>query len=143
MKRAAARQHFVEDGAEGEDVGAVIDRQAANLFGRHVSHGAHNHSRHRERGVGDVAPRSGRPRAIRKLCEAEVQNLDAAVGHDQQVLGLQVPVHDPLLVRGLEAAGDLYGVFHSLAHGKSAGVQLIPKSLALEKLGDDVRNPVV
>ena len=39
---AAAGGHFVEDDAEGEDVGAMVERAAGDLFGRHVGGCAHD-----------------------------------------------------------------------------------------------------
>ncbi len=41
------------------------------------------------------------------LRQAEVEDLDPAVVRDDDVGGLQVPVDDPALVRGLERLGDL------------------------------------
>ena len=40
-----AREQFVQNYAEAEDVGAGIDIQPAHLFGRHVSHRAHDCAR--------------------------------------------------------------------------------------------------
>src|ERR1700761_7159653 len=41
-ERAAAGAHFVEENAEGKDVGAMVERAAGNLFGRHVGGRAHD-----------------------------------------------------------------------------------------------------
>ena len=46
---------------------------------------------------------------IQRLGEPEVEHLDRAVRLDLDVRGLDVPVHDPLLVRRLERVGDLPG----------------------------------
>jgi hypothetical protein len=43
-KRARAAEHLVEDGAEGENVRAVIHVLTADLFRRHVSDGAEHGS---------------------------------------------------------------------------------------------------
>ena len=45
--------------------------------------------------------------ALGQLGQAEVENLDAPVGGDEEILGLEVAVDDPLLVRGRQAARDL------------------------------------
>ena len=39
---AAAGTHFVEENAEGEDVGAMVERAAGDLFGGHVGGRAHD-----------------------------------------------------------------------------------------------------
>ena len=50
-----------------------------------------------------------------QLGQAEVEDLDPPVLRHEHVLGLQVPVDDPLLVRGGEALGDLHRVVDRLA----------------------------
>ena len=47
------------------------------------------------------------PRVLDQLGEAEVEDLGAAVGGDEDVLRLQVAVDDALLVRGRQALRDL------------------------------------
>ena len=44
VEGALARDHFVEDRAKGKNIGAMIGRLAANLFGRHVSGRAHDYA---------------------------------------------------------------------------------------------------
>src|SRR5581483_6442293 len=85
---AAAAEHFVEDRAEAEDVGAVIGGEAAHLLRGHVADRAEDNARRgallhgwRERQVARRRPQLG---------DAEVENLDAAVARDEQVLGLEI-----------------------------------------------------
>src|SRR5262249_41077098 len=44
---------------------------------------------------------------VRELGQTEVEDLDPPVSRDEQVLGLQIAMDDPLLVRGGEALRDL------------------------------------
>ena len=55
--------------------------------------------------------------------EAEVEDLDAAVGGEEDVLRLQVAMDDALLVRRGEAARDLDGDLDRLADGQRAALQ--------------------
>ena len=103
-ERPPAAQHLVQHAPEAEDVRAVVDGLAAHLLGGHVAHGAD----HRpgvglapQRGRFGVARRRGRRAALAR--EAEVEDLEATVARDDQVLGLEVAVDDALLVRRREA----------------------------------------
>ena len=55
LERLLAGEQLVQDRAEGEDVRAVVDRQAADLLGRHVAHRAHHRA-----GLGVAAAGAGR-----------------------------------------------------------------------------------
>ena len=110
VEGAPAGEHLVEHAAEGPDVRAAVDGLAARLLRAHVAGGAEQHARlrHRERGrvrgLGVLRP--GERVGVERLGQAEVEHLDAAVAVDHDVRGLQVAVHDALLVRGLERLGD-------------------------------------
>ncbi len=73
-----------------------------------------------------------------QLCQAEVEDLDAAVPGDEDVLGLQVPVDDALLVGRGEPGGDLRGVFHGSPRREGSARELGAQRLAFEQLLDDV-----
>ncbi len=88
---------------------------------------------------GGLAPLFG----VRQLGEAEVEDLHPAVVGDEDVLGLQVPVDDPLLVRGGEAVGDLERVVDRLALRELAAGEDRAQRLAFEELLDDVGRAVV
>jgi hypothetical protein len=45
LECAPPREHLVQHGAEGEDVGAMIGRRRADLFGRHIAECAHDGAR--------------------------------------------------------------------------------------------------
>src|SRR5690606_31442750 len=81
---------FVGDDSERVDVGAGGGRMPAGLFRREVLHGAHHLSGGGEwHLVGDAG-------------DAEVGDLDVAVRRDQQVSGLDVPVHQTSGVGGVQ-----------------------------------------
>src|SRR5215831_15776777 len=84
LKRAAASAHLIEERAEAEDVGTVVDSFPLGLLGRHVSHGSKNRAffcarafLHSHGGAKFVS--SAR---LGKLSQAEVEHLHVAVcGH--------------------------------------------------------------
>ena len=121
VEGALAREHLVEDRAEGEDVAAGVGLPPAHLLGRHVADRPEDHSRlgrgRRRRQVRLLLPAL---LGVRQLREAEVEDLDPAVLRDEEVLGLQVPMDDPLLVGGGEAVGDLQRVVEALRGESSA-----------------------
>ncbi len=95
------RHEFVEQDAEGEEVGPPIHRLALQLFGRHVG------------GRADGEPRIGQ--ALRRLvgihqpCDAEVEDARLSRVIDHDVLGLQVAMDDPLIVGCGKRGGYLPG----------------------------------
>ena len=89
-KRPASGQHLVEHDAQRPHVGARVERIAARLLGRHVGDGAEDHPRARHVVLG------------RELGETEVQDLDDAVGRDNQVRGFDVAVDDVRLMGARE-----------------------------------------
>src|SRR5437773_611293 len=82
--------------AQRENVAAGVGRRAPDLLRRHVAHRPQDHAR-----LGDGRRlgffRGGCPRAAG---QAEIQNLDAAVFGQEDVLRLQIAVDDALGVRG-------------------------------------------
>ncbi len=103
-ERPPARGHLVEHDAQREDVRALVDRLALGLLRGHVRDGADDASlgRHGRGGRRVVARQAGR---LAQLGQAEVEHLDAAVVGDHHVVGLEVAVHDPLLVGRVNRVG--------------------------------------
>ena len=130
-ERRPPGQQLVEHAAGGVEVGARVGGLATRLLRREILRGA-DHSRGlRHRGT-DVAQRAG---------DAEVHDLDVAVGGDHHVAGLDVAVHDAGAVAVVErvedAARDLQGPL-----GRDARVllQQLTQRLALDELHDDERD---
>ena len=111
-KRALARQHLVENRAEGKDVRPRVDLLAFRLFGRHVGDGAENralpvsmaglHAR--------LVADSRRGRLRRSLASPKSRILiTTLVGH-HDVAGLEIAMDDAGRVGGGERIGDLDAV---------------------------------
>ena len=81
--------------------------------------------------------------AGRQLGEAEVENLHAVRRRDEQIVRLDVAVHDPLVVRRGERQRNLAAVVDGFLNREVLGVQLVAQRHAFEKLGDEVRRAVV
>ncbi len=139
LERLAPGQHLVENGAEGPDIRPLVDGFPAGLLGRHVCRRADDDARLRgggreRRRVGDLG-RRGVPG--QGLGEAEIEDLDLALRGQLHVGRLQVPVNDPLLVRGLERVGDLPRNGEGLVDRDRAGRDPFRQRLALHQLQDE------
>ncbi len=85
----------------------MVERAARSLFGRHVGRRSHHHAHLR------VADRSQRGAALvgraNIFGQSEVQHLDAAFVRDHDIGGLQVAMHDALLMRRRQRVGQRTG----------------------------------
>ena len=111
-------QGEVEQDPQGPSVDARGRVAAgAELLGSHVA------------GRPDHGPGLGQ--ALDRVAERdpEVSDLELTRGVDEEVLGLEVAVHDPLSVGVLEAAGDLGQEANSLAELRAPGLVEGPSSL--------------
>lgn len=114
-KRAASRHHFVENRAEAENVAAMVDGLAPQLLWGHVCDGADHGPVLGDRGqVFDGALVFGRSL---ELGHTEIQNLDAPVMGQKQVLWLEIAMHNEPFMSGGKAVCDLQRVVRSLPHG--------------------------
>ena len=87
--------------------------------------------------------RSIGPRGVEALQrETEVENLDVAVAGKEDVLGLEIPVHDPLGVRGRQAVGDGGGDVDGFAPRQRSLRDPLAKVAALEQLHHGERDAV-
>ena len=142
LERPLAREQLVEDRAEREDVGAVVDRESLHLLGRHVARGPHDRPGLRVARAGWRHLLVG-SHCLDSLRQAEVEDLQVAVSGDEEILGLQVTMDDPLAVRRGETPGNLQRVVHSLLLGDRTGVELPAQRVPLEKLHHGVGDAVL
>ena len=137
LERPFASEHFIKHAPEAEDIRARIRRLAASLFGRHVRRRAHDYA---DAGGGSLGGASTGPGFMSRgdLGQAEIQNFDAAVFGDEQVVGLDVAVGDALAVRRGETGSDLFAVVHGPADAQFSGLQAAAERFAFQKLHHDV-----
>ena len=137
-----ARGELEQQHPEGEDVGAEVDRLAADLLGRHVARRAHHRPRRGElrgrRGAGLGVAEAGQP----EVDDLDAGVLDAGVPNADHVLGLQVAVKDVALVGGGEGAGDGDRGVEEVGRGQRPRRQLLPQRLARHVLADDAEGAV-
>ena len=73
----------------------------------------------------------------------EVQDFDAIVAGDEDVVRLEIAVDDAFFVGSGEAFGDVESVLDQFAAWKSSGGQDFAKGLAFEELGDKKADAVL
>jgi hypothetical protein len=99
QKGRPARQHFVEDRAQGVDIsrGPDFSRFSLAMLGRHVAGRADDHA---ARGLARSTV------LVRLLGQAEVADLGDAVDGEKYVRWFQVAMDDPLAVGVLDGQGE-------------------------------------
>ncbi len=122
LEGGLSAEHVIEEAAELVDVGALVPVRAVRLLGRHVG------------GRPDRLAAPGHDRAVVELREPEVDDVGVAVRSDEDVVGLEVPVKDALLVRVLDRARH---VAHDLEALEEAGAVLLERA-ALDELHGEV-----
>ena len=95
-ERRLAGQALVEDAAERVHVGPAVDLAALDLLGRGIGGRAEREPASRRWSRVGEAPR-----------QAEVGQIDVLVLVEEHVRRLDVPVHEPARVRGVERGRDL------------------------------------
>ena len=110
VERILAGERHVEDQARSVEVGALVGALGVRTdLGRHVGEGAHDGARSGEGGVTIQDPR-----------DAKVCDLGNAARGDQHVVGLDVPVDDPIGVGEGQGLQDVIRVDERLADGETA-----------------------
>ncbi len=143
LERPRSGEHLVKDDAEGEDVGAVIERLTLDLLGRHVERGADDGSLRRER-VGELnglraVDERGR---LEQFGEAEIEQLCSLRG-DHHVAGLEIAMRDAAAVRVIEGVSDLTSVPQHVSDGERSTGDPVGECLALEVLHDEKLDAIV
>jgi hypothetical protein len=129
LERRAAGEQGVEHAAQGVEVGAPVDPAAERLLGGEVLGGAHDGVGRRER------LRAGR---VGQLGDAEVEHAHPAVGGVGDVARLDVAVHQPAGVRGVERRGHLAAHLDDLVDRQRTVGQLVGQARPGQQLHDDV-----
>ena len=155
VERRNATQALERDHAEGPDIDGGSGLIAPDLLGRHVVRGSEDRVGGGERhgtvavdeGVvarGGLARRWPRNRLgiAQELGDAEVEHLDRLAAvlllHDDQVVGLEVAVHDAEGVGAVERAGRLLQEAHGGALRKPPqALEPVAHRLAVEQLHHD------
>ena len=123
-ERPGARQHFIQDAAEGPDIRARIGAIAARLLRAHVG----GRARH---GVSVVRHAVGRHR------QSKVEHSHRAGGGELDVGRLEIAVNDAFLVRGLERLGDLTRDLERCAERQRAARETLRQRRAVDELHHD------
>ena len=144
-KRQCARQHLVENRAEGKQVGAHVQFLAQRLLGRHVGRRTHRRARagqvlrrHRQ---GRRSSRRGHDGLLycRHLRQSEVEHLGMPALGDQDVRRLDVAVDDPLCVRRIQRVGDLDSQVQHLLHRHRCARDQVFERGSVQVFHDDER----
>ena len=127
----------------------MVDFAAYSLFGSHIARSAHDgaHLRDRLAWLG-AFNRGGRRRGLVHLGDPEVEDLDKFTAVfarlDQDVVGLQVAVHDAGCTSGGQSVGDLRRDRAGLAPGqRPARPQQRAQTVTAHELHNEVRAAVV
>jgi len=132
LERPRSAEHLAQDRAEAEDVGARIDGRAVDLFRRHVCRRAG------EALAQFVAPGLRPVRGRLQDGDAEIEDLERAVGGDEEVVRLDVAVDDALLVGRGQPARQLQREVQGAFGRKRAASQALAQRLAAQQFLHEV-----
>ena len=132
-ERGLAREALVQHEAQRVEVGPAVEREAEDLLGRQVLRRAHHHVLGREVLVA----------ALHGLGDAEVRQLHAALGGDEDVARLDVAVDETGLVGVVERGGHRSPDHERLVDAQPPGlVQEVAQRAPGDQLHDH-RSPAV
>ncbi len=138
LERRPARQALVQNGPQGVHVRRRADVlvAAGRLFRRHVA-------RRPQDGAGCGLRCRRFVRTGQLLCQAEVGNQWGAVGGQEDVGRLEVPVHDPLRMRRVNGACQSLRQLGRLPYRQSRARELVREAAAVGKLSREIRPAVM
>ncbi len=140
VEQACPAQHLVEHHSERPDVGALVDRHALRLLGRHVRRRAENHPHLRRAERQSRRRRELRRRAhsrrLHRLRQAEIQDFDFPIDRSLDVLRFQVSVDDSLLVRFFQCLRNLKRDGQSFIEGQRPGFETFRQRRPQHELHD-------
>jgi hypothetical protein len=119
----------------------MVGRFSPHLLGRHVADCPHHGAGLRRCCDGWRLRLAAFP--FGDFRQPEIEDLDAALGGDEDVFGLQIAVDDPLLVRRGEPVRDLQRVLERFPLRKRPFIETLPEGFSLEELHRDVRDVLV
>ena len=127
LEGQAAGDHLVHHHTQGIQVGAVVHITAPGLLGRHIM----------DRTDGLTLAVGVFPGG--KMGDAEIGHLYGAVPQQHDVLGLDIPVDDVMVVGMLQSACDLSGKnSHFLGRQAAPAAEVFLQGDAVDQLHDDV-----
>ncbi len=142
LEGARAGQQLEDQQADGEQIRSLVGEFAADLLRRHVRRRSdHDAGRGDERRLGAVGVGAQHLLEAAHVREAEVENLDPAVGGDEHVVRLEIAMADAALVRRHHALDDVARVAERHVQRRRT-VELdepLPQRLSVQPLHDDVR----
>ena len=131
LERKLTREHFIHHNADGIDIRPVIGCIAARLLGAYIMNGAYGAVRH------------GLCVAVTESGNAEIRNLDIAVGKQHYILGLYVSVNNAFIVGVLKRSENLHGEMNGFFYAEpSLLLNILFKSYALNIFHNDILKPV-
>src|SRR5205823_4519202 len=124
-----AAYHLIKDCPEAVDIGAGVAAFASDLLRGHVIRSAHGRLK---------AAKSQAARAVH-LGDSKIHDADRAVVGDHYVVGFQIAMNDPVIVKIVQRFGDAAGDSKGIPGGHGPdGAHELAKRLALEIFHDDV-----
>jgi hypothetical protein len=128
-----------EGSADGVEVGAAVEvAEAHDLLGGHEGGGP-------EDGAGLGGDPAGRvAAAIADASDAKVEDLEAPIGEEKEVIGLEVPVDDPCRMGGDEDVEEAIGeAQQGVDGGAPLLVEEVLERVAFEELHDEERQALL